>query len=118
MKLFIKYMVSIRCKMVVKSELKKLGLHYTQLDLGEVDVREDLTEEMRVELKNALSGPGLELMQVKKAILIEKIKNIIIGMVHYEDEIPKTNFSDYLSDRLNHDYTYLANLFRKLQAQL
>jgi AraC-like DNA-binding protein len=104
-------MVSIRCKMVVKSELDKLGLHYGVVDLGEVHVDEDISEEQRDELKVSLMRSGLELMDDKKAILVEKIKNVIVEMVHYEDELPKTNFSDYLSERLNYNYTYLANLF-------
>jgi AraC-like DNA-binding protein len=104
-------MVSIRCKMVVKDELKKLGLHFTTVDLGVVDVVETITDEQREQLKIDLLKSGLELMDDKKAILIEKIQNVIVEMVHYEDELPKVNFSDYLSTKLNYDYTYLANLF-------
>jgi AraC-like DNA-binding protein len=111
MKLYIKYMVSIRCKMVVKSELDKLGLSYGAVDLGEVQIKGNITPEQRTQLKVALLKSGLELMDDKKAILIEKIVNVIIEMVHYEDELPKVNFSDYLSEKLNYDYTYLANLF-------
>ena len=114
MKLFIKYMVSIRCKMIVKSELTKLGLHYIMVDLGEVEVKEDITVEQREQLKIGLSKSGLELMEDKKAILIEKIKSIIVEMVHYSDEPPKTNYSDYISEKLNYDYTYLANLFSEV----
>ena len=111
MKLYIKYMVSIRCKMLVKSELDKFGLHYGVVDLGEVEVQEHLTDEQLGLIKIELLKSGLELMDDKKAILVEKIKNIIIEMVHYEDELPKTNFSDYLSEKLHYNYTYLANLF-------
>ncbi len=108
-------MVSIRCKMMVKEELKKLGLHYANVNLGEVDVMEDITPEQREQLKTALLQSGLELMDDKKAMLIEKIKNVIIEMIHYSDDLPKTNFSDYLSEKLNYDYTYLANLFSEVQ---
>ena len=111
MKLFIKYMVSIRCKMLVKDELTNLGLHFANVDLGTVDIMEDITNQQREQLKAALLKSGLELMDDKKAILIEKIQNVIVEMVHYADELPKTNFSDYLSEKLNHDYTYMANLF-------
>jgi AraC-like DNA-binding protein len=111
MKLYIKYMVSIRCKMVVKDALKKLGLHYVNVDLGTVEVMEEITHEQREQLKTSLLKSGLELMEDKRAILIEKIQNVVIEMVHYEDELPKVNFSDYLSEKLNYDYTYLANLF-------
>jgi AraC-like DNA-binding protein len=114
MKLYIKYMVSIRCKMVVKSELEKLGLHYMVVDLGHVEIREDMTAGQREHLKIALLKSGLELMDDKKAMLIEKIKNVIVEMVHYTDEVPNVNFSDYLSEKLNYDYTYLANLFSEV----
>lgn len=107
-------MVSIRCKMVVKSELDKLGLDYGAIDLGEVEVKEPLPPEKHAELKAALLKSGLELMDDKKAILIEKIKLVIIEMVHYGDELPRTKNSEFLSEKLNHDYTYLANLFSEV----
>ncbi|MFH1320939.1 MAG: helix-turn-helix domain-containing protein [Bacteroidota bacterium] len=116
MKIYIKYMVSARCKMAVKEELKKLGLHFIVVDLGEVEIMESITAEQREQLKCGLLISGLELMDDKRAMLIEKIKNAIVEMVHHtDDEIIKTNFSDYLSKKLNHDYTYLANLFSEVQ---
>jgi AraC-like DNA-binding protein len=115
LKLHIKYMVSNRCKIAVKEELKKLGLHFIVVDLGEVDIMENLTVEQTGQLKIALLDSGLELMDDKRAVLIEKIKNIIIEMVHYEDELIKINFSDFLSEKLKHNYTYLANLFSEVQ---
>ena len=108
-------MVSNRCKMAVKEELKKLGLHYIVVDLGEVDIMENISMEKRTILKANLLHSGLELMDDKKAMLIEKIKTIIIEMVHHSDEIIKVNFSDYLSEKMNHDYTYLSNLFSEVQ---
>lgn len=108
-------MVSNRCKMAVKEELKRLKLHFIVVELGEVEIMEDISEEQRVLLKTALQNSGLELMDDKRAVLIEKIKNIIIEMIHHSDELIKVNFSDYLSEKLNHDYTYLANLFSEVQ---
>jgi AraC-like DNA-binding protein len=108
-------MVSIRCKMMVKDELRKLGLHYVMVDLGEVDIMEDITAEQRQKLKTGLLLSGLELMDDKKGILIEKIKSVIIEMVHYSDELPKVNFSNYLAEKLNYGYTYMANLFSEVQ---
>lgn len=108
-------MVSNRCKMAVKEELKKLGLHFMVVDLGEVDIMENISEEQREQLKIGLVKSGLELMDDKRAMLIEKIKNVIIEMVHHSDEIVKVNFSNFLSEKLNHDYTYLANLFSEVQ---
>jgi YesN/AraC family two-component response regulator len=107
-------MVSNRCKMLVKDELKKLGLHFI-VNMGEVEIMENITDEQREQIRSALRESGLELMDDKKAMLIEKIKTIIIEMVHYTDELPKTNFLDYLSEKLKHDYTYLANLFSEYQ---
>lgn len=100
--------------MVVKAELNKLGLHYTKVDLGEIDIIEDITAEQRNQLKTALLKSGLELMDDKKAILIERIKNVIIEMVHYAEELPQKKFSDYISEKLNYDYTYLSNLFSEV----
>jgi AraC-like DNA-binding protein len=108
-------MVSNRCKMAVKEELKKLGLHFIVVDLGEVEVMENISAEQREQLKIALLNSGLELMDDKRAVLIEKIKNAIIEMVHHADEMIKINFSDFLSEKLNHDYTYLSNLFSEVQ---
>ncbi|WP_309641141.1 AraC family transcriptional regulator [Flavobacterium sp.] len=115
MKLFIKYMVSNRCKMLVKEELKKLGLHFVVVDLGEVDIMENLTLHQRSQLKEALLVSGLELMDDKRAVLIEKIKTVIINMVHHSDGDIKVNFSTFLSEKLNQDYTYLSNLFSEVQ---
>ena len=108
-------MVSSRCKMVVKEELKKLGLHFMMVDLGEVEIMENINMEQRLELKTALINLGLDLMDDKRAVLIEKIKNVIIQMVHHSDQVIKVNFSNFLSEKLNHDYTYLSNLFSEVQ---
>jgi len=108
-------MVSTRCKLAVKDALRELGLHFILVDLGEVDIMENISSEQREQLKLALDASGLELMDDKRAVLIEKIKNAIIEMVHHNDELIKVNFSEYLSEKLNHDYTYLANLFSEVQ---
>ncbi len=107
-------MVSIRCKMMVKAGLKKLGLHFVHVDLGEIEVLEEITMEQREQLKIALHKSGLELMDDKKAILIEKIKNVIVEMVHYTEAPLKINFSNFLSEQLLYDYTYLSNLFSEV----
>jgi len=101
--------------MVVKSELEKLGLHYIVVNLGEAEIMEDISKEQIDLLSGSLKKSGLELMDDKKSILVEKIKTIIIELVHYTDEQIKINLSDYLSDKLNHDYTYLANLFSEVK---
>ena len=108
-------MVCLRCKMVVKSELSKLGLHYAAVELGEAEIMEDISTEQMQRLGVALKKTGLELMDDKKSILVEKIKTIIIELVHYTDDQIKTNLSDYLSEKLNYNYTYLANLFSEVK---
>jgi len=108
-------MVSTRCKIVVKEELKKLGLHFVVVDLGEVEIMEELSSEKWNQLNTALISSGLELMEDKKAILIEKIKNVITEMIHHTDEALKINYSDYISEKLDYDYTYLSNLFSEIK---
>ena len=108
-------MVSLRCKMLVKEELEKLGIETKAINLGEVELLGNITKEQHEQIKIALLKSGLELMDDKRAMLIEKIKNVVIEMVHYADELPKTNFSDYLSGKLDLDYTYLANLFSETE---
>lgn len=108
-------MVSLRCKMVVKNELKHLGLHYTFVELGMVEVLEEITPAQLQLLKISLKKSGLELLDDKKSILIEKIKNVITEMVHYSDELPRVNYSDYISEKLNLDYTYISNIFSEVK---
>jgi AraC-like DNA-binding protein len=115
MRLYVKNMVSTRCKMILKSELENFGLHYVILELGEVEIMEDLSLEKRIQLNASLQNSGLELITDKKSILIEKIKNSIIELVHYSESQLKQNFSVYLSEKLNHDYTYLSNIFSEVQ---
>lgn len=100
---------------MVKEELHKLGLNFVLIDLGKVEILEDITEKQREVLKINLLKSGLELLDDKRSILIERIKNAIVQMIHYQDELPKINFSDYLSEKLGHDYTYLANIFSEVK---
>jgi AraC-like DNA-binding protein len=115
MKLFIKNMVSIRCKMIVRSELQSLGIEQSIIELGEVELVKQLSKAQLESFKLNLFRHGLELMDDKRSMLIEKIKNVIVEMIHYADELPKTNNSAYISSKINYDYTYLANLFSEVQ---
>ena len=108
-------MVCIRCQIVVKSELEKLGLHYTDVKIGEADIIENIPPEKLEKLDVALKKSGLHLMDNKKSILVERIKNAIIELVHYTEEQIMVNLSDYLSEKLNYDYSYLANLFSEVK---
>ncbi|WP_258100583.1 helix-turn-helix domain-containing protein [Marinoscillum pacificum] len=115
MKLYIKYMVSLRCKLMVKQELERLGLHHTVLDLGMVEILENISSKQHDQLKANLLKSGLELLDDKRTILIERIKNLIIEMIHYSDELPNVNYSDYISEKLGYDYTYLSNIFSEVK---
>ena len=108
-------MVSLRCKMVVHQELENLGIKNAVVDLGTVDLWDDISLSQRTMLKENLLKTGLELLDDKKSILIEKIKNVVTQMIHYTDEFPKENFSDYISEKLGYDYTYLANTFSEVK---
>lgn len=101
--------------MVVKEELEKLGLRYVIVELGMIDILEDITVDQRRQLKASLLKSGLELLDDKKSILIEKIKNVIIEMIHHSEDLPRVNYSDYISEKLGHDYTYLANTFSEVK---
>lgn len=101
--------------MLVKDELEKLGLNHVTLDLGMVDIREELSTAQYKALKENLLRSGLELLDDKKSILIERIKNVIVEMIHYSDEVPRVNYSDYISEKLNHNYTYLSNIFSEVK---
>ncbi|MBN2348132.1 MAG: helix-turn-helix transcriptional regulator [Bacteroidales bacterium] len=101
--------------MVVKAELEKFGLHYSDVKLGEATIFEDLQPEQLDQLDKALRKSGLQVMDDKKSVLVEKIKSAIIELVHYTEEQIRVNLSDYLSEKLNHDYTYLANLFSEIK---
>ena len=115
MKLFIKNMVSLRCKLLVRTELENMHISYKNVDLGEVELEEPISDQQQEDLRAVLAKSGLELMDDRKAMLVEKIKRVIIEMVHYADEFPDTNFSDFLSEKLNHNYTYLSNLFSEVK---
>ena len=115
MKLYIKYMISLRCKLIVEEELKKLDIPYLTVELGKIEFSENISLQQRNQLEENLSKWGLELLDDKKNILIEKIKNVVIEIVHYSDELPKMNYSDYISEKLGYNYTYLSNLFSEVK---
>lgn len=108
-------MVCIRCEMVVKSELEKMGMPFLSVKIGEAEIKKDLTPEQRDQFNIALKKSGLELLDDSKSILVEKIKNVIIELVHYTEDQIRVNLSDYISEKLSYDYTYLANLFSEVK---
>jgi AraC-like DNA-binding protein len=108
-------MVCLRCKIVVKMELEKLGVDYGEVDLGEVEIPGLISPEQRDKIRQSLLKSGLELLDDKKSVLIQQIKSIIIDLVHNSTEPLAIKLSEYLSRKLNHDYTYLANVFSGVQ---
>lgn len=113
--IYIKYMVSLRCKMLVKEELKKIGLNAVSIDLGRIEIMEDISTGQHQLLKTNLLKSGLELLDDRKSILVDKICNVIIEMIHHSDGLPRENYSDYISKKLDYDYTYLSNLFAEVK---
>lgn len=114
-KLYIKYMVSLRCKIKVKEELRKLNVRYGVVDLGVVEIFKDISPELKEILKINLKKSGLELLDDKKSIIIERVKNAVVDMIHYSEELPVLNYSVYISEKLGLDYTYLSGLFAEVQ---
>lgn len=115
MKLYIKYMVSLRCKMLVRETLNCLKIKCSLIELGQVETFQTVSEKKLLQLAEILKKSGLILLDDKRSILIEKIKNVIIEMIHYSDELPTENYSDYISAKLGYDYTYLANVFSEVK---
>lgn len=111
MKLYIKYMVSVRCKVAVQAKLDKLGLHYGQVDLGQVEFKQDITSEQHDQLQRELQDLGIELLDQGNGELIEQVQALIIQLVHHADTLPKMKNSSYISQQLNREYTSLATLF-------
>jgi len=109
--LFIKNMVGVSCKMIVQLELEKLNLTCIDIEIGRIEISESISYDQLLKIKISLLQFGLEIIDSKKDILVEKIKNAIIEIIHHTDERLKINFSEYLSEKLDYDYTYLSNIF-------
>ncbi|MDO5523694.1 MAG: AraC family transcriptional regulator [Bacteroidia bacterium] len=116
MKLYIKNMVCNRCVMVVRNEMEKLGFDVSNIILGEVSLTKELSNAQKQKVREVLEPLGFELIDDKKSRIVEKIKNIIIDLVHHKDGSLQTNLSDLLSENLNHDYSYLSNLFSEVES--
>lgn len=107
-------MVSLRCKLLVKRELERLDVPYHSVELGVINTVDKVSTKKLNELKENLLPSGLEIIEDHKSILIERIKVVIIEMVHYTDVLPTVNYSDYITEKLNLDYTYLSNIFSEV----
>lgn len=115
MKLYIKNMVCSRCKMVVKSEFEKLGLPTISVELGEVELEKEISDEQKEVLLENLQVLGFDLIDDKKTKTVERIKNLIVDLVHHKNNDLKINLSDYLAENLNQDYNSLSNLFSEIE---
>ncbi|MGM0947068.1 MAG: helix-turn-helix domain-containing protein [Bacteroidota bacterium] len=104
-------MVSQRCEMLVKQELDKLNFEYVKVELGFVDVYENISIDQLKTFSANLLPSGLEVLEDNKEIIVERIKNVIIEMIHYSDELPNENYSEFISRKLNYDYKYMSNIF-------
>lgn len=115
MKLHIKNMVCNRCIMVVNDELEKLGLHPASVELGEVVLNEELSDIQKDQVKTVLEKVGFELIDNRKSQLIERVKTLLIELVHRQNNQLNTNLSDYLSQQLGHDYSGISTLFSEVE---
>ena len=115
MKIYVKNMACESCKLVVKEALEELGLSPVKIDLGEIETKEDVTDDEKKKLNSKIKKVGLELLEKKQGILIEKIKKVVIDYVYKSDEKPNLKFSVLLSEELSLSYTYLANFFSEVE---
>ena len=115
MMLRIRNMESDRCKAIVKEELNKLGLHYKSVELGEVELKENISVYELELIDSALKKSGLELMSDNKTILIGRIKHAVNQLVYFSVDLSRPNFSDYISKQVNFDYNYLSKIFSEIE---
>ena len=108
-------MVCDRCILAIKQQLENTGISYHNVNLGEVELDIEPTHEQLERFNKNLTAIGFELLDDKKSILIDKIKTVIIEMIHYSEELPTINYSDYISEKLDYDYTYLSNIFSEVK---
>lgn len=115
MKFYIKNMVCSRCKMVVRDRFEQAGFSPLSVELGEVEIREDPAPDQLQQVTHDLQKLGFEIIDDRKSQLIEQIKNALITLIHHQEELPKTNLSDFIAGKLHYDYTYLSNLFSEVE---
>ena len=116
MKIYVRNMACESCKIFVKDALDELGISLVRVDLGEIETREDVSDNEKLELNRKIKKAGMELLEKKQGLLIEKIRKVMIDYVNNSDKKPNIKFSVLLSQELNHSYTYLANFFSEVEA--
>jgi AraC-like DNA-binding protein len=116
MKIYVRNMACESCKVVVKEALEALDITPLKVELGEIETREDISDDDKKKLNDKIKEVGLELLEKKQGLLIEKIRQVIIDYVYNSEERPNVTFSVILSEALNNSYTYLANFFSEVEA--
>ncbi len=116
MKIYVKNMACESCKIVVKDALDELGISLVKVELGEIETKEDLSDAEKKKLNRIINKAGLELLEKKQGVLVEKIRKVMIEYVYKSDNKPSIKFSVLLSQELNLSYTYLANFFSEVEA--
>jgi len=116
MKIYVKNMACESCKIFVKDTLKELGISLIKVELGEIETREDVTDDEKIKLNSKIKKAGMELLEKKQGVLIEKIRKCMIDYVAHFDKNQNLKFSVLLSEELNHSYTYLSNCFSEVEA--
>jgi len=116
MKIYVKNMACESCKVVVKNALEELHLVPLKVELGEIETKGDVTDNQKKKLNSMIKKAGLELLEKKQGVLIEKIRKIMIDYVYSSAQKSKNKFSVLLSTKLGHNYAYLANFFSEVEA--
>ncbi len=116
MKIYVKNMACESCKVVVKEALEELDITPVKVELGEIETKEDISKDDKIQLNRKIKKVGLELLEKKQGVLIEKIRKIMIDYVYKSDDKPNIKFSVLLSEELNYSYSYLANFFSEVEA--
>jgi AraC-like DNA-binding protein len=116
MKIYVKNMACESCKLFVKEALEELDITPVKVELGEIETKEDISDDEKKQLNKKIKKVGLELLEKKQGVLIEKIRQVMIDYVYNSEDKPNVKFSVLLSEQLNHSYTYLSNFFSEVEA--
>lgn len=116
MKIYVKNMACESCIIVVKNALEELHLIPLKVELGEIETKKDVTDIQKKKLNSIIKRAGLELLEKKQGVLIEQIRKIMIDYVYHSVQKPTRTFSALLSEKLGHNYVYLANFFSEVEA--
>lgn len=117
MLLRIKNMVCDRCVMVVRTELERAGCRVLAVRLGEAEVEGGLSPGEKARLAERLEALGFELLEDRRARMIEAVKRAVIELVRAEEVMPDVRLSEYLQERLRVDYRQISTLFSETEGR-